>query len=1116
MTITTNDPANIPPSVDPELPQPQPPAQVESFEAAPVPVPTVQAAPIIPVTADVTTVRDPAEGYNGRVIPPVYQYLQVLANGNIVVPRTTALNFQGAGVSVNANGSNANITVTANTGNWRFSNNTFYNYNGGLINNSDQTHGATAFFYFPPNGSTDAIDLLNYYGNFSVYVGSSPGNVSNWTFDNTGNITLPTNTANINYANGVSILAGAFDMYTDANVATFLENFGSNVISTTGNITSGGATINGDLVVTGNASLSGNIVGDRIVNGSSSIEIQTPGGNANISIDGVGNVAVFSNVGIALTGDVSATGNITANTNISATGNITASGTVFGTLQAPDGNTSVLINDAGVIGAAAGFSFDKDTDTMYVPTGTFSGHPVTGVQGFYVGVPGFDILGSAVLGQLTGDIDSYSQINLQNINEGGKAAGDYIITADNGSDTTYYIDMGITGSGWDDTETNVLGGLAPNNGYLYTQDGNLTLGTRVGNTSYKWNFDTTGNLALPGNISTAANVDGGNINTSGVVRINHSAGGQGEFQFSDGVGSSFVVEVGTSGATWAGAGSLNLITSSSPGGNIGVFVAQNETARFTNTGMTVSGIANVTGNVIGNYFIGNGSQLTGLPASYTDSNVTTLLAAFGSNTISTTGNISAGNFIGDAGNVELVAGSYNWTFDSAGNLTLPGNVFTVNYANGTAVSLAGNYNDANVITLLGTLGSNNISTTGNVTTGNLIAGTAVNAVSITLSGTGTAVNASSGNILTNKVTGTQFAFLNGLYTVSLTGSGATSSYTLSLPANAGSTGQVLTTDGSGNLSWSTPAGSYGNSNVTTLLSAFGSNTISTTGNIVAGNVSIDKLLLVGDGAVFTGNTSATANVIGGTGVLSNGVVSAIGNITGNNIISNTATFSGNVTAANFIGNISITGNVTGTSANVTLVAGSYSYVFDNVGELTLPAVGGDEGGQVNLGIPATNTTLQNKVTVDVYQNKIRFFEGSANARGVFMDLSQTPTAVGGEIGYKASGFVNAGTFVTLDNIKATVTSSANYGLSLATVSGSITVNVGGNYSMSTGSPGGSALVNVTLTTSASSSLFNWNFTTEGDTSTYILTDKTNTRSYRITLMIGSGYNNNMISIERLA
>ena len=46
---------------------------------------------------------------------------------------------------------------------------------------------------------------------------------------------------------------------------------------------------------------------------------------------------------------------------------------------------------------------------------------------------------------------------------------------------------------------------------------------------------------------------------------------------------------------------------------------------------------------------------------------------------------------------------------------------------------------------------------------------------------------------------------------------AAASYTLVLPNDDGTSNQVLTTDGSGNLSWSTPSGSYGNSDVDTHL-----------------------------------------------------------------------------------------------------------------------------------------------------------------------------------------------------------------------------------------------------------------------------------------------------------
>lgn len=45
---------------------------------------------------------------------------------------------------------------------------------------------------------------------------------------------------------------------------------------------------------------------------------------------------------------------------------------------------------------------------------------------------------------------------------------------------------------------------------------------------------------------------------------------------------------------------------------------------------------------------------------------------------------------------------------------------------------------------------------------------------------------------------------------------------------------------------------------------------------------------------------------------------------------------GNITAQYISGNISITGNVTGTSANVTIQAGVYTSVFDNQGNVTVP------------------------------------------------------------------------------------------------------------------------------------------------------------------------------------
>jgi hypothetical protein len=69
-------------------------------------------------------------------------------------------------------------------------------------------------------------------------------------------------------------------------------------------------------------------------------------------------------------------------------------------------------------------------------------------------------------------------------------------------------------------------------------------------------------------------------------------------------------------------------------------------SNITGGNILTAGIVSATGNITGSYILGNGSQLTGIvTSSYGNSNVVTLLSAFGSNTISTTGNITGGNVI---------------------------------------------------------------------------------------------------------------------------------------------------------------------------------------------------------------------------------------------------------------------------------------------------------------------------------------------------------------------------------------------------------------------------------------------------------------------------------------
>jgi hypothetical protein len=185
--------------------------------------------------------------------------------------------------------------------------------------------------------------------------------------------------------------------------------------------------------------------------------------------------------------------------------------------------------------------------------------------------------------------------------------------------------------------------------------------------------------------------------------------------------------------------------------------------------------------------------------------------------------------------------------------------------------------------------------------------------------------------------------------------------------------------------------------------------------------------------------------------------------------------------------------------------------------VTLGGASGDEGGELQLAIAQTNTTLTGSiVSVDIYQDRLRIFEAGGTTRGVYVDLSKAPAGNAGELMWKASGMVNAGTFVTLDNLKCAVTTVAqgNRGLSIGAVSTTFEADVSGWYTVSGGSSGITGN-NQTYTTTASNSLFNWNFPTHGDMVQVNLRDKTNNRFYRITMMIGASYISNFISIERL-
>ena len=140
----------------------------------------------------------------------------VVGIGNIA---TVALNGNGSQVLL-GNGSWGNAS-TANTGNLSFTSNAMYNLGGVIVENADLTHGATAALVIPNNANTtQPLQLTNGYGNVVVTAGINTDTV-NWTFDGTGNLTVPGNIVGPANANVIIYANAGVHQFTFGDDGTF-------------------------------------------------------------------------------------------------------------------------------------------------------------------------------------------------------------------------------------------------------------------------------------------------------------------------------------------------------------------------------------------------------------------------------------------------------------------------------------------------------------------------------------------------------------------------------------------------------------------------------------------------------------------------------------------------------------------------------------------------------------------------------------------------------------------------------------------------------------------------------------------------------------------------------
>ena len=238
----------------------------------------------------------------------------------------------------------------------------------------------------------------------------------------------------------------------------------------------------------------------------------------------------------------------------------------------------------------------------------------------------------------------------------------------------------------------------------------------------------TGNIKTSGQVTATGNVYGnivvGNYLYGDGSNISNISGGAGNYSNAN-VAAFLPVYSGNISATAVSA-SGNI-----QGFNITATGIVTATGNVRGANFNTNGLVSAAGNVTGSYILGDGSQLTGIPASYTDANVAAFLPVYGGNILlsgmSVTGNIDAalGNIQAFAyytyNNISAAGNIRGGNFKTAGEISAAGNV-TGSYILGDGSQLTGipaSYTDANVAAFLPTY-TGNLSVAAINITGNII------------------------------------------------------------------------------------------------------------------------------------------------------------------------------------------------------------------------------------------------------------------------------------------------------------------------------------------------------------------------------------------------------------
>ena len=779
---------------------------------------------------------------------------RILATGNITAAAVIS-NGNISGTNVSATG---NITATnANLGNSVSAN--FFIGDGYLLSNLTIPAGTAI-----TNGGSNVLVTANSNVNITINGTANVVQVAETGMYVSGNLIATGDIVGATFSNGSSNIAitnnGPIDMSingtdgifsvrstgTYANVKVYalaglsvagnsnIGNLGvSGSITTPNEISSRDLTASGNLDVSGNA----NLATARITGALTSIG-NVVGGN--LITSGIANVeTLFVGAGGAnINGYTKITGNIDVTGNINVTGNLNYSNVTDLVVGDPliyiGANNTGDLYDLGIVASY--------NDGTYVHTGLARNHN-NGTWTFF----------DNVVQEPTTVID-WANATMATMQAGNVTTSNLTVT---GNISANYFNGNVIGN-----ITGNVSGPGSNTQVIFNDAGTLnatsgltfnksTNALTVSGNITGANLITSGQISATGNITTANTL---NLNATLVISANGESRFWNRTTYVDpDLSVERAIKVGANGIAVLGGIKTDTLTATGNAnvGNLRISGLVSATGNITAGNIITTGVVTATGNTSGGNLTTPGAlSVTG------NANIGNIGT---SGLITATGNIQGANLVtigiisatGNAlvGNLSANIGSFTGNV-SAGNIA-GGNLITANYITGEILTAA----QPN-ITSLGVLSS--LTATGNISGGNLLGIFANGNSNVRIPSSNGNVNISSaGNANILVITGTG-ANITG--TANITGNLSVGGKS-NLGSNGniiiagGTSGYVLSTDGSGNLSWVAQSGGGGGSaNIA----------IYDQGNLLSS--SVGSMNFVGDGITATsvGNAvTVTVNSGGG-------------------------------------------------------------------------------------------------------------------------------------------------------------------------------------------------------------------------------------------------------------